>query len=139
MAELVHRLKLFVYRLERRRPDYLLLRGAGPESFWVPVQGPIGFGENIDSAIRRELAEDLGLSRASDLVDLELPARWQLGDEEVIEWCFALRTPLEDSDPRLGPRWSAYRWSGFPEAYPSLELEGDRAAILRLHHILHAA
>ena len=139
MAELVHRLKLFVYRLHRRRPDYLLLRGAGPESFWVPSQWPIGFGEKIDSAIRRELAEDLGLSRASDLIDLELPARWQLGDEEVIEWCFALRTPLEHSDPHLAPRWSAFRWAEFSDAYPSLELEGDRAAILRLHHILHAA
>jgi len=139
MADLLHRLKLFVYRVHRRRPDYLLLRGSGPESFWVPAQGPIGFGEKIDSAIRRELAEDLGLSRASDLVDLELPSRWQLGDEEVIEWCFALRTPLEHSDPHLGPRWSTYRWAEFAEAYPSLELEGDRAAILRLHHILHAA
>ena len=139
MADLQHRLKLFVYRVQRRQPDYLLLRGPGLESFWVPAQGPIGFGEKIDSAIRRELSEDLGLSSASDLLDLELPARWQLGDEEVIEWCFALRTPLERSKPQLGPRWSHFRWSQFSEAYPSLELEGDRAAILRLHHILHAA
>ncbi len=139
MADLQHRLKLFVYRVQRRQPDYLLLRGPGLESFWVPAQGPIGFGEKIDSAIRRELSEDLGLSSASDLLDLELPARWQLGDEEVIEWCFALRTPLERSKPQLGPRWSDFRWSQFSEAYPSLELEGDRAAILRLHHILHAA
>jgi hypothetical protein len=139
MVDLQHRLKLFVYRVHRRQPDYLLLRGPGPESFWVPAQGPIGFGEKIDSAIRRELSEDLGLSSASDLLDLELPARWQLGDEEVIEWCFALRTPHERSNPQLGPRWSHFRWSHFSEAYPSLELEGDRAAILRLHHILHAA
>jgi hypothetical protein len=27
----------------------------------------------------------------------------------------------------------------FPEAYPSLELEYDRAAIMRLHTLVHAA
>jgi ADP-ribose pyrophosphatase YjhB (NUDIX family) len=139
MADLLHRLKLFVYRRDRRRPDYLLLRSRVPESFWVPVQGPIGFGEQIDNAIRRELAEDLGLPRAGELIDLQMPARWLVGDEEVIEWCFALRAPFEDSDPRLGPRWADFRWVDFNEAYPSLELEADRATILRLHHILHAA
>ena len=139
MTELLHRLKIFVYRIHGRRPDYLLLRGLGPESFWSPVHGPIGFGEKIDTAIRRELLDDVGLPRAGDLLDLEMPARWLVGDEEIIEWCFALKTPLEHSDPQLGPRWSSYRWAEFADAYPSLELEFDRAAILRLHHLLHAA
>ncbi len=139
MVELLHRLKIFVYRLQDRRPDYLLLRGPGVESFWSPVHGPIGFGEKIDSAIRREVLDDVGLTRASDLLDLEMPSRWLVGDEEIVEWCFGLRTPLEYSAPQLGPRWSDFRWAEFSSAYPSLELEADRAAILRLHHILHAA
>lgn len=139
MTDLIHRLKLYVYRLDQRRPDYLLLRSSVPESFWVPAQGPIGFGEQIDSAIRREMAEDLGLTRAGELIDLQMPTHWLVGDEEIIEWCFALRAPLEQSLPHLGPRWADYRWAEFNEAYPSLELENDRATILRLHHILHAA
>ncbi len=139
MVELLHRLKIFVYRLQDRRPHYLLLRGPGPESFWSPVHGPIGFGEKIDSAIRREVLDDVGLTRASDLLDLEMPSRWLVGDEEIVEWCFGLRTPVEHSSPQLGPRWSDFRWAEFSAAYPSLELETDRAAILRLHHILHAA
>jgi hypothetical protein len=39
-------------------------------------------------------------------------------------------------DPR---RWSDFRWAQFGEAYPSLELDCDRAAIIRLHALLHAA
>jgi hypothetical protein len=32
-----------------------------------------------------------------------------------------------------------YRWAQFSEAYPSLELDADRAAITRLHTLLHDA
>ena len=32
-----------------------------------------------------------------------------------------------------------FRWAGFSEAYPVLELENDRAAIARLHSLLGAA
>jgi len=139
MTELLHRLKIFVYRLHERRPDYLLLRGPGPESFWSPVHGPIGFGEKIDTAIRRELVDDVGLTRAGDLLDLEMPARWLVGDEEIIEWTFGFRTPSHAADLTLAERWADFRWAGFSQAYPSLELDEDRAAIMRLHALLHDA
>ena len=140
MSDLLHRIRVFVFRYEERRPQYLLLRGAqGIEAFWTPIHGPIGFGEKLETAIRREVMDDVGIAKPAELIDLQMPARWLVGDEEVIEWCFALRAPFESSDPQLGPRWSDFRWADFNEAYPSLELESDRATILRLHHILHAA
>jgi len=139
MVDLVHRVKVFVYRYRDGAPDYLLLRGAGHESFWGPVQGPIGFGEKLDSAIKREVMDDIGLSRPMNLIDLHLPGRWILGDEEVIEWSFGFRTLPEQGRLRLSDRWAAFRWAQFSEAYPSLELEGDRATLLRLHSLLHNA
>lgn len=139
MTELVHRIKVFVFRYRGTQPDYLLLRGAVPESFWGPIQGPIGFGEKLETAIRREVMDDIGISRPLGVVDLQMPGRWVLGDEEVIEWTYGFRTLPERPDLQLSPRWSAYRWSLFNEAYPSLELEPDRAAILRLHAMLKAA
>ena len=139
MVELLHRIKVFVYRFERAEPNYLLLRGAGLESFWGPIQGPIGFGEKLESAIRREVMDDVGITRPVDLIDLQMPSRWLVGDEEVIEWAFGFRTPQELDRLRLGPRWADFRWAEFPAAYPSLELESDRAAIMRLHTLLRAA
>jgi hypothetical protein len=67
-----------------------------------------------------------------------MPGRWLLGDEEVIEWTFGFRTPPEQARLQLSGRWAAFRWAAFNEAYPTLELDGDRAAILRLHSMLAA-
>jgi len=139
MTDLLHRIKIFVYRLQGEHPDYLLLRSVGRESFWGPIQGPIGFGEKLESAIRREVMDDIGIRRPMDLIDLQMPARWLLGDEEVIEWAFGFRTPIETMDLCLAPRWADFQWADFSVAYPSLELEPDRAAIMRLHTLLHAA
>lgn len=139
MMDLLHRIKVFVYRYRGTTPDYLLLRAGGHESFWGPVQGSIGFGEKLESAIRREVMDDVGIRRAMDLVDLQMPARWLVGDEQIIEWTFGFRTPSEEDSLELAPRWSAARWAEFGDAYPSLELENDRAAIMRLHALLHDA
>jgi hypothetical protein len=139
MVDLQHRIKIFVYRFHGSTPDYLLLRGGGHESFWGPIQGPIGFGEKLESAIRREVMDDIGIARPMDLIDLQMPGRWLVGDEEVIEWTFGFRTRPEQPRLRLAPRWAGHRWAPFGAAYPSLELDNDRAAILRLHTLLNAA
>lgn len=138
MTELLHRIKIFVYRLQGASPDYLLLRGGGHESFWGPIQGPIGFGEKLESAIRREVMDKVGVARPMDLIDLQMPSRWLVGDEEIVEWAFGFRTPIEHPGP-LPDGAPQFRWADFSLAYPALELEGDRAAIMRLHTLLHAA
>lgn len=141
MRDVSHRIRVFVYRFERGLPSYLLLRSAqGIESFWTPLHGPITFRETLESAIRREVMDDTGLARPLELIDLQMPARWVLGDEEVIEWNFGFRAlPSADGLDIDRDRWSAFRWAHFSQAYPSLELEPDRAAIMRLHALLHAA
>ena len=138
--ELSHRIRVFVYRFHEAQPSYLLLRAAQLESFWTPIHGPIGFGEKLESAIRREVMDDIGLARPSRLIDLEMPTRWLVGDEEVIEWVFGFHALPTQGDLRVDQkRWSDFRWVPFPDAYPSLELDHDRAAIMRLHTLIHAA
>jgi len=138
MVQVVHRVKVFVYSLGGPRPDYLLLRGPGLESFWGPVQGPIGFGEKLETATLRSVMEYVGLGRPVELHDLQCPSRWLVGDEEIIEWSFGYRTRSQVGELDLDPRWADFRWAHFTDAYPALELEHDRAAILRLHALLAA-
>jgi len=136
--ELWHRIRVFVYRYQDSLPSYLLLRRAQIESFWTPIHGPIGFGEKLEVAIRREVMDDIGLTRPNRLIDLEMPTRWRLGDEETIEWLFGFHAQPRSDDMRVDTRrWSDFRWVTFPEAYPSLELDHDRAALMRLHTLLH--
>lgn len=138
MVQLLHRVKIFVFQVEQLRPTYLLLRREqGIESSWGPVQGPVGYDEKLETAIRREVQLDTGiLTPPEDLIDLAMPARWLLGDEEVIEWSYGVRLPSPIPALRLEQDFSGYRWAEFPAAYPQLELEQDRAAILRLHTLL---
>ena len=135
--DILHRLKVFVYRVERTNPVYLLVRGVhGVESTWGPLQGNLGFGEKLEGAIRREVLEDVGIARAQDVIDLRQVNRWDIGDEQVIEWNFGLRTLHASEDLRLDARLAEFRWMAFGDAYPTLVLDHDRAAILRLHTLL---
>ena len=139
MGELLHRIKIFVYRLGGSVPDYLLLKpDQGLEALWGPLQGDIGFGEKLEGAIRRRVLEDTGILPPNPLVDLEMPARWTLGDEEVIEWTFGLQATTDVDSTRLRRAWAAHRWASFEEAYPTLGLDPDRVAIMRLHAHLAA-
>ena len=140
MSTLLHRVKVFVYCMSRRQPKYLLLkRDHGIEACWGPLQGPIEHGEKLESAIRREVMETTGIAPPRELIDLRMPVRWVVGDEEVVEWHFGFRTDDERRIADLDPCWSEFRWEQFPAAYPSLELEPNRAAIMRLHTLLGAA
>lgn len=140
MTDLQHWIKVFLYRFQARTPDYLLLKGdKGLESSWGPIEGPVGFGEKLETAIQREVRDDVGILRATDLVDLQVPTHWLVGDEEVIVWRFGLRVRETETSLRIDQRWLDFRWAGFSEAYPCLELEGDRAAMARLHTLVSAA
>ncbi len=139
MSELFHRVKIFVYRLEDPGPAYLLTKpDQGFEALWGPLQGNLGFGEQIEGAVRRRILEDTGMRSQQPMIDLEMPAHWQLGDEQIIEWNYgvhALSRPVQETMKSCG---AAFRWVAFGEAYPSLDFANDRAAIMRLHTMLAA-
>lgn len=140
MLDLLHRIKVFVYRLDREAPDYLLLKpDQGLEALWGPIQGSLGFGEKLETAIRRKVMDDTGMTPPAQLIDLHMPNRLRLGDEEIIEWTFGFQTLSHPDHDRIVAHWSEYRWAGFEEAYPELGFEVDRAAIMRLHTLLRAA
>ena len=140
MSDLLHRVKVFVFQMIGPEPRYLLLKGSqGIESFWGPVQGNIGFGEKLESAIQREVMDDTGILRPLDLIDLQMPSRLILGDEEIIEWSFGFKSVPTQAELRLDKRWAEFRWAQFSQGYPLLEFDSDRAAIMRLHTLLRAA
>lgn len=140
MSEILHRIKVFLFRHDKARPEYLLLKpNQGVEALWGPLQSELGFGEKLESAIRSHARNEIGIQHPGQLIDLDLASQWHIGDEHVVEWNFGLHC-IADLDPEhLKSHWSAYRWAGFEFAYPNLGLEFDRQAILRLHTHLEAA
>ncbi|MFT7484425.1 MAG: hypothetical protein ACI9F9_000265 [Candidatus Paceibacteria bacterium] len=140
MHEFQHRIKVFVYRLHQGQPHYLLLRKSeGHNPIWGALDGPIGFGEQIETAVTREVCNDVGLLGSRGPIDLQMPKRWVLGDEEIVEWPYGFQTSSDPSGLILDSRWSEYRWAAYSEAFGTLQLELDRAAVTRLHTLIGAA
>lgn len=140
MTDFQHRVRVFVFGFHDRRPEYLLLRRTlSPESFWTPLHGPIGFGEKLETAVQREVVQDTGLGRMDEVIDLQMQTNHLLGDEYVVEWTYAVRATDSRRDLVLDETWAAYRWSSMENAYPALEFDADRAALVRLHTMLSAA
>ena len=86
-----------------------------------------------------QIVERMDPEELVDLLDLEMPGRWTIGDEEIIEWNFGVRTDELVQPERLSADWTAHRWASFDDAYHSLGLEFDRAAVMRLHTKVLAA
>ena len=140
MTDLLHRVRVFVFGYRDGRPDYLLLRrDVSPETFWTPLHGHLGFGEQLEAAVQREVHDGTGVSRLGEVIDLDLTHDMLLGDEQVVEWTYAARVFDTPAPEQLQASWAAHQWTDFEQAYRALEFEVDRASILRLHTLLRAA
>jgi len=136
----LHRVRVFVYNQSQADASYLLLHSAqGLEGLWRPVHGNIEFSEQFEMAVRREVLDETGLVATGEIVDLDLPLRQVLGDEEIVNWNFGFPIAARPEKLDLDSRWDEHRWARFEQAFSRFELEGDRAAITRLHSLLHAA
>ncbi len=140
MGDLLHRIKIFLFRREGGHPTYLQLKAKqGMESLWGPLQSELGFGEKLEGAIRYHVRTDLGIMVPGQVLDLKIPSHWSFGDEDVVEWSFGYQCVGRLNQELLAKHWSEYRWEEFSTAYATMGLEFDRQAILRLHSDLLAA
>lgn len=140
MQEAFHRIKVFPFQVMGRAPRYLLLRPDQElEGLWGPVQGEVGFGDQMEQAARRCIVQDVGVHPPGSLLDLQWATRTQFGDELIIEWCYGYQCHGEPDPTVLSLHWAEHRWADFGDAYQSLEMQSDRSAMLRLHAMIQAA
>jgi len=136
MFSLEHRVRVFVFQVLDQRIEYLLLRHR-PRDEWPlgPVVGAVTPGEKLEDAIRREVHAEIGLKRPVHLIELLEPQKELFGELGVVEWPFAWQagTPTEPVGAlRPGPMIGEMQWLPFEQAFRSLEIPGDRDALVRL-------
>jgi hypothetical protein len=134
MDSLTHRIKVFVFAEHGGEVQYLMVRRAPRhEPMWGPIEGPILPSENLELAVCRRVRDEVGIERPTTLLDLRMPERWMLPNEDVVEWVYGygVDTPFELTRRRRRGRET--RWQAFDHAFRAMELPGNRDAILRLH------
>jgi ADP-ribose pyrophosphatase YjhB (NUDIX family) len=140
VIEQLHVVRVFVFRQDGGRIDYLLVRHQ-PEhdSFWSPVTGVMQPHESIFQAAVRSAGEEIGLPSPRQMVDLQLATRTTIGDLEEIDWSVGYRAPQSAVDLRPSGDLAALRWLDFDRIYRNLDREEDRRSVMRLHFTLRSA
>ena len=123
--------------------EFLLLERRKPAGFWQSVTGSLEWGETADSAARRELLEETGITRGL-LVNLQwiqvyeiLPAfgkKYAPGVTRNLEHAFSLK--LKERVPvLLSEREHAqYQWLSAAAAIDKVSSSTNQAVIRQLRH-----
>jgi dihydroneopterin triphosphate diphosphatase len=121
--------------------EFLLLERRKPPGFWQSVTGSLEWGETADSAARRELIEETGITQGL-LCNLQwtqvyeiLPSfgkKYAPGVTRNLEHAFALK--LMQRVPVTLSEHLQYRWMSAAEAIEKASSTTNRAVIQQLRH-----
>ena len=121
--------------------EFLLLERRRPLRFWQSVTGSMEWGEHADTAARREVIEETGITQGV-LVNLQwtqvyeiLPAFGKVyapGITRNLEHAFSLRLPLRVPVMLSQAEHVQFRWASYPEALESASSSTNRAVIAEL-------
>jgi dihydroneopterin triphosphate diphosphatase len=122
--------------------EYLLLERRRPPGFWQSVTGSLEWGEDADSAARREVVEETGITQGV-LVNLQwaqvyeiLPAFGKVyapGTTLNLEHAFSLRLAERVPVTMSATEHVQYRWVSDREALDTVSSSTNRAIIQDLH------
>jgi dihydroneopterin triphosphate diphosphatase len=121
--------------------EFLLLERRRPAAFWQSVTGSLEWGEFANSAARRELVEETGITQGV-LVNLQwtqvydiLPAFGKLyapGITRNLEHAFSLRLPQRVPVTLSEPEHVQFRWAQGADAVETVSSSTNRAVIEHL-------
>ena len=136
MFEIDHQVRVFVFQVLHEGIEFLLLRQK-PTAEWPfgPVVGTVQPSERLQDTICREVREETGIKRPTQIMDLQVPQKELFGEMGLVEWPYAYQAgtpqnPVSEVTP--GPTVGDFAWLHFDAAFARMENERDREALVRL-------
>ncbi len=129
----------------RRKGDgiqyLLILRAPHDGGFWQPVTGGLEEGETRTDGVRREIAEETGLTPTSVTPLLEMRQffhRYRSESTEVWLTEFVYGAEVPDGDVTLSPDHTDHKWCTLDEALTLLKYDGNKDALKLLDGALRS-
>lgn len=129
-----------VFRLERGRPRYLLIRDSYDN--WGFPKGHLEPGEEPEAAALREVGEETGLGSLAmrgliDMIDWDFRFRGQ--PIHKVCYFYLMESPRARTSPQRSEGITACRWMSFDEAQRVISYRNARAVLRRAHVMIARA
>ncbi|WP_433514883.1 NUDIX hydrolase [Nonomuraea sp. CA-143628] len=130
-------------------PEYAVFQRAD-DSYWQSVSGGVEEGEDLETAARREIAEETGLTAGGPLVKLDMVSGvekscfaaakfWPENVYIVPKHFFAMDITREGAEIALSQEHRDVRWLRYEAAYESLRYDDDKTALWELDQRIRRA
>ncbi|MGW4801901.1 NUDIX pyrophosphatase [Nonomuraea sp. MG754425] len=140
---------VFLFRGPAGRPEYAVFRRAD-DSHWQSVSGGVEEGEDLETAARRETAEESGLPANGPLFKLDMvsgvekecfaASRFWPEDVYIVpKHFFAMDVTQEKAEIVLSREHHDVRWLPYEAAYETLRYDDDKTALWELDQRIRRA
>lgn len=126
-------IEVFFYkRLPDGKYSFLLMKRV-PEKggFWQPLTGGVEHGETLEEAIRREAAEETGITEMVEVVDSNYHYEFTDEGRSHVEYIFGAEVPT-GTNVRLSHEHDDLRWVSKDEALQLLKWPGNKEGLRKL-------
>jgi hypothetical protein len=136
---LEQRLSIYVYRVVRDVPEYLVVRPRPRVEFpWSPIGATLQPSDTLETATLHRMREGFRAPLPSRWIDLELCDHFAVGDLGLVDWAVGYGV-AGAWEPAEDPTLEEVRWRPLLSAFRLFETESSRRALLRLHLIASSA
>lgn len=114
----------------------MLLRSPERGGFWQPVTGNVEVGESFENAVLREVDEELGINKPTQLIDTKYSYEFFDNNMDQFERIFGVEIQT-GQEVVLSSEHTEYHWATKDEAINKyLKYPGNKEGLRRLHKIL---